>query len=205
MAWLFSWEGRLLLRACSALINQTDLFSKTYFSKDVFYFLKQYPNVFLTKAMEKVNGRLFVALGEDRAPLSCGTVFKKPRSHSQSSYGINVTSPFFFSLSCSISEVLSVCLFFFFFFLPSDTYLSSVRETSAQTWYHTNQFEKIAIPFSTHLPSSSACLQGAQDTKQLDCFHCIWKVIVNWFSALLSTGDILYPFAAYPFDREELI
>lgn len=37
MSWLFSWEGRregrLLLRACSALINQTDLFSKNYFSK----------------------------------------------------------------------------------------------------------------------------------------------------------------------------
>ena len=83
------------------------------------------------------------------------------RSHSQSSYGINVIWQFFFfvlqyfwgSFCSSIS-------------LPSDTYLSSVRETSAQTWYHTNQFEEITIPFPTHLPSSLACLQGAQYTKQ---------------------------------------
>lgn len=123
------------------------------------------------------------------------------RSHSQSSYEIHVISQLFFFFVLQYfwgSFRLSISL-------PSDTYLSSVRETSAQTCYHTNQFEKIAIPFSTHLPSSSACLQVAQDTKQLDCFHCIWQVIVYWFSTFLSTEDILYPFAAYPFDREELI
>lgn len=148
--------------------------------------------------MKKVNGLLFVVLGEDGAPLSCGTVFKKPFSIKLWN-SCHITIVFFFVLQYFWGSFrLSISL-------PSDTYLSSVRETSAQTCYHTNQFEKIAIPFSTHLPSSSACLQVAQDTKQLDCFHCIWQVIVYWFSTFLSTEDILYPFAPYPFDREELI
>lgn len=80
----------------------------------------------------------------------------------------------------------------------------SQRDISTD-WYHTSQFEEITIPFSTHLPSSLACLQDAQYTKQLDCFHCISQVTVTWSSTFLSIGDILYPFAAYPFDKEELI
>lgn len=105
-------------------------------------------------------------------------------------------------MSGNISEALLSCLIS----LPSDTYLSPARGRSARLGI-TQSVQRNHNHFSTHPPSSVVNkvpnIQSGQTILTVSHRSLRPGSPLTWLSALcsLSTGDISYPFATYPFPQ----